>query len=360
MDSRSSFLLQVLEKLASPLVASISEVAVRQMMMPDPSQPSTMRPEAEQVAGLLTKSTQMSIGLSELIDLKLPENEADSLRLALTSLSSPLVANIYRLAGRTPTDAEIDRVMAAMNAVFTYSENFSPASDATARMAVLDQDFYPADKVQVALMYMSALLPAVNSVMAYSFGVPEKKLIQDVTERLLEEAKDMRARMFPQLTDARQISQADLAVLRMATLIYSQCHFGEMAKLMATEEQARQGLAPAMTTLWSAFSLRMEMLEILADVMVPGEEAPVAATAAGGAGGVKPAVQSAAPSPAEPQAAAAVPSGPAAAQAAPAAAAAPPAPSTPSAPPASEAAPPANQGGEKPNPMSFFAKKNTA
>ncbi len=342
MDSRSVFLLQVLEKLASPLVASISEVAVRQMMMPDPAQPATMRPEAEQVASLLTKSTQMSIGLSELIDLKLPENEADSLRLALTSLASPLVANIYRLAGRTPTDAEVDRAMAAMNAVFTYSENFAPASDANARMAVLDQDFYPADKTQVALMYMSALLPAVNSVMAYSFGVPEKKLIQDVTERLLEEAKDMRARMFPKLKDERAISQADLAVLRMATLIYSQCHFGEMAKLMATEEQARQGLAPAMTTLWAAFSLRMEMLEILADVMVPGdeEEAPAAA-ATGGSGAVKP--EAAPPANVSPLPTAA---------AAPAAA-------TPQAPAVDNAAPPPASG-EKPNPMSFFAKKNTA
>jgi hypothetical protein len=286
MDSRSAFLLQVLEKLASPLVASISEVAVRQMMMPDPAQPSTMRPEAEQVAGLLTKSTQMSIGLSELIDLKLPENEADSLRLALTSLSSPLIANIYRLAGRTPTDNEVERVMAAMNAVFTYSENFAPAADATVRMATLEQDFYPADKVQISLMYMSALLPAVNSVMAYSFGQPEKKLIQEVTERLLEEAKDLRTRMFPKLKDERKISQADLAVLRMATLIYSQCHFGEMAKLMATEEQARQGLAPAMTTLWQAFSLRMEMLEILADIMVPDDEE--AEEAESGAEAVKP------------------------------------------------------------------------
>lgn len=340
MDSRSSFLLQVLEKLASPLVASISEVSVRQMMMPDPSQPSTMRPEAEQVAGLLTKSTQMSIGLSELIDLKLPENEADSLRLALTSLASPLVANIYRLAGRTPTDAEIDRVMAAMNAVFTYSENFTPASDATARMAVLDQDFYPADKVQVALMYMSALLPAVNSVMAYSFGVPEKKLIQDVTERLLEEAKDMRARMFPKLKSERETSQADLAVLRMATLIYSQCHFGEMAKLMATEEQARQGLAPAMTTLWAAFSLRMEMLEILADVMIPEDEDAEVPAAAGSGDAVKPEMQVPAPAGAAP-----LPTAPAAPAAA--------APATPAAP----AAPPAETTGEKPNPMSFIPKK---
>ena len=339
MDSRSAFLLQVLEKLASPLVASISEVAVRQMMMPDPAQPSTMRPEAEQVAGLLTKSTQMSIGLSELIDLKLPENEADSLRLALTSLSSPLIANIYRLAGRTPTDNEVERVMAAMNAVFTYSENFAPASDATVRMATLEQDFYPADKVQISLMYMSALLPAVNSVMAYSFGQPEKKLIQDVTERLLEEAKDLRARMFPKLKDERKVSQADLAVLRMATLIYSQCHFGEMAKLMATEEQARQGLAPAMTTLWQAFSLRMEMLEILADIMVPDEDAEEAESSTSA---VKPEavaeVAKVAPEPVLP-----------AVQEAPI-----------PAPAIVEAANQSAETGAPKNPMSFFVKKNTA
>lgn len=345
MDSRSIFLLQVLEKLASPLVASISEVSVRQMMMPDPGQAGAMRPEAEQVAGLLTKSTQMSIGLSELVDLKLPEGEADSLRLALASLSSPLVANIYRLAGRTPTDAEIDRVMAAMNAVYTYSDNFAPAADASARMAVLDQDFYPSDPIQISLQYMSALLPAVNSVMAYSFGQPEKKLIQDVTERLLKESRDLRAKMFPHMTEARDTSKADLAILRMATLIYSQCHFGEMAKLMATEEQARQGLAPAMTTLWQAFSLRMQMLEVLAEVMVPGERPAAATAATGSGGGVTPATTAA--TPATPPAAPAAPVTPVT-------------PATPAAAPAEQAAPPAAaEDSSGKSPMSFFVKKNT-
>ena len=57
MDTKSAFLLQVLEKLAAPMVAAISEVSVRQSLIPDPSQPGAMRPEAEQVANLLTKST---------------------------------------------------------------------------------------------------------------------------------------------------------------------------------------------------------------------------------------------------------------------------------------------------------------
>ncbi|MBP9049592.1 MAG: hypothetical protein KBF91_00035 [Alphaproteobacteria bacterium] len=283
MDNRSTFLLQVLEKLASPLVAAISEVSVRQMMIPDPTKPGAMRPEAEQVASLLTKSTQMSIGLSNLVDMRLPDNEADSLRLALTSLSSPLMANIYRLAGRTPTEAEIERVTAAMSAVISYSENFTPAGDATVRMTGLEADFMPSDPAQIRILYMSAILPAVNSVMAYSFGLPEKKLVQDVADRLVHEAKTLRLRAFPDMNE-REGAKSDLALLRMAALIYSQCHFAEMAKLMATEDQVRQGLAPTMTTLWQAFGLRMQMLEVLADALVPGGTAKRSGSGTSGGG----------------------------------------------------------------------------
>lgn len=270
MEQRSAFLLQVLEKLAAPLVAAISEVAVRQQMAPDPSKHGSMKPEAEQVAGLLTKSTQMSIGLAGLVDMNMPENEADSMRLALTSLASPLIANIYRLAGRSPTDQEIERVTAALNAVISYADGFSPAGDATTRLTNLENDFAPSDPSQVSILYMSALLPAINSVMSYSFGVPEKRLVQDVGERLVREAKVLRGRMFPLMSDEVEIAKADLALLRIVASIYSQCHFAEMAKLMATEEQTRQGMAPAMTSLWQAFILRIQMIEVLGDVLIPG------------------------------------------------------------------------------------------
>jgi hypothetical protein len=328
MDSRSLFLLQVLEKLASPLVAAINEVSVRQMMIPDPAQPGSMKPEAEQVATLLTRSTQTSIGLSSLVDMKLSDSEADSLRLALTSLASPLIANFYRLAGRAPTESEVGRVMDAMNAVIAYSDNFAPAADASVRMRALENDFFPSDPAQVTLLYMSALLPAVNSVMAYSFGQPEKKLIQDVAVRLVQESKTLRIRLFPAMGE-QEAAKAELAILRMAALIYSQCHFAEMAKLMATEDQARQGLAPAMTTLWQSFILRIQMLEILADVLVPGGKARVGSSGSASGGGVKPGLAAAAPLAANgPKAASAIPA----------------------------AAKSATEG----NPMSFFVKKSSS
>jgi hypothetical protein len=269
MTPRSQFLIQVLEKLASPMVAAISEVSVRTNMIPDASQKGALKPEAEQVAQLLTKSTQLSIGLSELMDLKVDEKEADSIRLALTSLASPLVANVYRIAGRVPTDIEMEKVVGALNAVMPFSDQFVTASDVNARMAHLDTDFFPVDPHQITLQYLNLLLPAVNSIMAYSFGQNEKKLIQEVSAKLIEDSKAFRVRIFPDLSES-EAARSELAVLRMASMIYSQCHFGEMAKLMATEEQARQGLAPTMDSLWQAFGLRMQMLEILADTLIPG------------------------------------------------------------------------------------------
>lgn len=296
MDTKATFLLQVLEKLAAPMVAAISEVSVRQSLIPNPAQPGAMRPEAEQVAGLLTKSTQLSIGLSSLIDMKLEEREADSLRLALTSLASPLMSNVYRLAGRPPEDAEIQRITDAMAAVVTYSDSYHAAADANVRMAQIDADFFPSDESQVSILYMSALLPVVNSIMAYSFGQPEKKLVQEVTERLVRESKFLRAKMFPNVPEGQMAAKADLALLRMAALIYSQCHFAEMAKLMATEDQVRQGMAPTMTTLWQSFILRMQMLEVLGDALVPGLRRTVEDMVGGtsgksSGGGVRPAPQ---------------------------------------------------------------------
>jgi hypothetical protein len=297
METKTAFLLQVLEKLAAPMVAAISEVSVRQSLIPDPSKPGAMRPEAEQVAGLLTKSTQLSIGLANLVDMKADESEADSIRLALTSLASPLMSNVYRLAGRAPTDNEIQRISEAMSAVVSYSDGYRTAADANVRMSQIDADFFPSDDAQVSLLYMSALLPVVNSIMAYSFGQPEKKLVQDVTERLVRESKFLRAKMFPEIPEGSMAAKADLALLRMAGLIYSQCHFAEMAKLMATEDQVRQGMAPTMTALWQSFILRMQMLEILGDALIPGLRRTVSdmvgsRSGGGGSGSVKPAVAS--------------------------------------------------------------------
>ncbi len=177
--------------------------------------------------------------------------------------------------------------------------------------------------------------------MAYSFGQPEKKLVQDVTERLVKEAKTFRENIFPELSDKEAV-RAELAVLRMAALIYSQCHFAEMAKLMATEEQARQGLAPAMTTLWQAFGLRLQMLEVVAEALVPGAKSKRVSTSSKAPEVEKP-IQQMPPEPVKEAPADAAEEAPKAPPVAPKAE------SNPSNPPST---PPSN-------PMSFFTKKTS-
>ena len=329
MTPRSQFLIQVLEKLASPMVAAISEVSVRNNLVPDTSQKGALKPEAEQVAQLLTKSTQLSIGLSDLMDLKVDEKEADSIRLALTSLASPLIANVYRIAGRVPTEAEMERVVGALNSVIPFSDQFVTAADVNARMAHLDTDFFPVDSHQITLQYINLLLPAVNSIMAYSFGMPEKKMVQDVTDRLIKDAKAFRERIFPNLKEG-EAARAELAVLRMAAMIYSQCHFSEMAKLMATDEQARQGLAPTTDSMWQAFGLRMQMLEVLAETLIPGGEVSESKSSKSGAKAAKPAAVKAEEEPAKP------------------------------AEKPAKSADSEKKAGDSSDPMSFFVKKNTA
>jgi hypothetical protein len=87
------------------------------------------------------------------------------------------------------------------------------------------------------------------------------------------------------------MAKADLALLRIVASIYSQCHFAEMAKLMATEEQSRQGMAPAMTSLWQAFILRVQMIEVLGSILIPGvADEEKAGTSRSGGGGKSPSV----------------------------------------------------------------------
>lgn len=292
MDQRSQFLVQVLEKLASPLVAAISEVSVRQIMAsPDGqslSPDQTLKNEAQQLASLLTSSTQLSISLSSLIDTGAMGGEnADAVRVALAGIASPLVANSYRLAGRYPSEAEINRLAGAMGTVITYANNFDAAAEAKARLQNFDHDFAPLDADQQLLKYMFILLPVMNCILTYPFGMPEKKLLQDVVERLIRSVKTLRETLFPNMADI-MAAQAELALLKTAALIYSQCHFAEMAKLMAAEDGDRQGMPPPMDALWQAYEQRFAMVQILAQTLVPNKGS---AGSSSGAAAVTPAHQ---------------------------------------------------------------------
>ena len=298
------FLVQVMEKIGSPLIASVNDVAARlKAQNPDAdanADPATAQAEdATKVATLLNKSVQVALSMSKMLDLSHDDREADSVRLSLTALAGPMLANQYRMSTRLPGENDIKRIVTSLEAVMTFSDNFTVAGDATVRLNQIDKDFFPADPTQIQIMYIQALVPTVNAVVAFPFGQPERKLVQDITGRLIAKAKEIVSINFPNLAE-QQAKKSELAVLRSLATIYSQCHFGEMARLMALPADQRQ--QTSLDPVWASFDLRASLLEVLAAQAVPDS----AQGQAGSSGGVAPAqnLQSEPPQNVAPQASA--------------------------------------------------------
>ncbi len=225
--------------------------------------------EAERIASLLKSAAEMGFALSHQMDLRmLDASAADGVRLTLATLAAPLVANLYRVNGRTPATHDIDRMVAAMQAVTLFADNYNAAADANVRLQNIDEDFAPADSAQVQLMTLSALMPAINAVCTFSFGQPEKNLLAQVTERLHATARGLRSTFFGGLSE-RDALRAEITLLRVAANLYSQVHFTEMSKLMFLEDAERDqvDLSARLQDLWGIVDQRLAMLSVLADAL---------------------------------------------------------------------------------------------
>lgn len=327
MTQRSALQMQVFEKLGAPILAAIGEVAARG----EGGAPDDPRAEARRVALMLGKAVQASIALSNAMDLKDDDGQADSIRLALASLSGSLIAGSYRLTGRVPEDAEIGRIVSALEAVLSFADNFSPAADTMGRLRALEPGAVPYDDNQVAVLYFNRMVPVVDAVAAFSFGRPEKKLVQEIAGRLNRRAGEMREALSGPAADPRAARQEELTLLAALVDIYHGCHRAETLRLMAMDDAARMDAARSnggvlsMDPVWDAFEMRVAMLEALG--------AGVAADGPASSSPFAPAPQTPAQAPPV--------------FAPPREAAAPPAPAQP----VQESAPPAAPSG---NPMSFF------
>ena len=325
MDQRAQYLIQILEKIGSPLMTAITQVSSRG---PDDGQ------DAQKMATLLAKTVQASIEMGNATDLARAGVQDDSVRVALAALAGPLVAEQFKSGGKIPGDAELKRIVTALQAVMTFSENFAPSKQNTARMENISADGARVDAHQIDVQYIQAFVPVVNVIGSFSFGQSEQKLIMDIAGRLVTKAAELREALAQNLSDDDQ-KLTELAILRALAPLYAACHTAETERLtkVRTEDQAHL----SMDQLWKSFDIRVSMLETLIQNLLPKRAGSAATTSKA------PAPVTAAPPTAPPvqQHAAPPPSPPA------------PPPQVFASPPAQQqAAPPAAAG----NPMSMFAK----
>ncbi|QQG36435.1 MAG: hypothetical protein HYS17_01185 [Micavibrio aeruginosavorus] len=263
MNQRAAFLFQILEKIGAPLMAAASAVQSE----------GESRPEAAVVAELLARAVQSGVELSNIMDIKESGAEGEAVRLALAGLASQLLAGQYRQKGRIPGEGETARLIAALSATLTFADNFSPAAGNTRRLAALEAGMPPADDVQVMMQCLHAFDPVVLAISEYSFGVPERKLVQEVTERLVATAGGIAHRLLTDETLSDR-KQAELVLLRALAPLYCEAHCAETKRLAGLADSEREQLAHGAAALpmegvWQVFERRAAMMELFAQTLLP-------------------------------------------------------------------------------------------
>ena len=322
MHHRAEYLLQVLEKIGAPLLSSVITVNARG--------DGQLHNEAQKIAELLAKTVQTSIDMSHSLDLGPTGEMSDSVRIALTGLAGPLVAGSFKNTAKAPADAEIKRMVAALQAVLTFAENFEANSENAGRLGNLSADGQSVDAPQSYVQYISAFIPVINAISAFSFGQPEQKLIMDISSQLRVRATQMRERMFGDLGTDNQ--RTELGILKSIAQIFVACHEAETIRIQSLNDDERAQIQTpdgiALTKLWEAFDVRAAMLEAISQGIAKNKAA--ASQGGGGSGSVR-------PKPVEqPQAQAPV-----------------------APPPAAPPAPPPQQEQQAANPMAMFKKPET-
>lgn len=289
MTDRSTFLVHIMEKLALPLMQAVTAVSLR---APDAAASDT-RKDAEKLAELIAKTVQASLGLSESLKVTSTDASGDAVRLALTASASPLIANYYTIAGKAPTDQDVKKMVTSMQAVLGFADNFAATAENELRLQNVDPDYVPGDKNQINIQFVSAMVPVINSIHAFSFGRSEEPLVKETGNRLLAKMDTVCIKIYGG-TDAPKDNPAlGIRVLKALSGIYASCHQEETVRVMsmAPEDRAKltgdnAGLLP-MDNIWTAFDQRVSMMVALGrsafgmdDEPAQSQSQPDAATAA--------------------------------------------------------------------------------
>ncbi|MCC7305825.1 MAG: hypothetical protein IT558_06150 [Alphaproteobacteria bacterium] len=284
MHHRAEYLLQVLEKIGSPLLASVTQANARSN--------APLHQEAQKIAELLAKSVHAGIEIGRIMDLGPTGEITDPLRLALTGLASELIAGSFSHSGKSPGEADIKKMVSALQAVLTFSDNFMADSETAGRLKDISAQGQITDPPQMHVQYIHAFIPAVNAIAAFPFGQAEQKLVMDISSRLVQEAANLRQSALGDLGAANK--RAELAILSALAKLYAACHESETARIMNLTDEERSRQALSIDPVWENFALRASMLETLAKGIL-GSSMQASTSSGGGMNPAPPPVQASAP-----------------------------------------------------------------
>lgn len=226
--------------------------------------------DAQHVAELITNSVQLSVSVSESMQLQENEEGADSVRLALAALVSPCVAEYYQHHGQAPAEKDLGKIAKSFQTVLTFSENFSQIPGHIQRLQALGPDLAAHDENQLILCHLKAALPIVKAVNGFSFGQNETILLQEIVSRLTQRAQSLYQELCEEKVGSVDVGQKqyyELMVFVALAQLYSDAHLAETQRLSTIQDS--EGAA-SIDTVWSSFDTKLAMLVAVLRAGVPG------------------------------------------------------------------------------------------
>jgi len=266
MNNRARYYIQILDKVATPLMRAMSTRA----------EATDTATQAQTMAELLAGSMKTSIALGDIIDIGTMGEKTDSMRVALAGLAAPLVATHFEKTGKAPEEGDVKALTASMQAALSFGENFTPTAENAERLEGLETS-PPTDIPQIQAQYMHTLTPIVQAVQDFSFGHQAGKLVTDITSQLTARAEHI-AGQIADTDDEITKKRTALPILASLVSIYTDCHTAETARIQSLDDDARAALPKdgnglALTTLWEAYDIRFALLEILVGSIL-GDDTP--------------------------------------------------------------------------------------
>lgn len=290
MNPRTAYQLQILEKVGAPLLAAaqsrltaIPQEQTQKQTQEQAQDAGATRSEAAIVAELLARAVQSGLSLAQVMDVREQGADGESVRLALSALGASLVAGLYTQNGHVPGEADMQRQVAALSAALTFADNFAPAAANTGRLQDIEAGRIPGDETQVMIQCLLALSPVVSVIAEYAFGRTDKKMLLEVTARLVQKAGQLAQRLLPQAALSEQ-KFAELGFLRALGLLYSEAHRAETRRVLALNEAARAELTKdsggyiPLDHLWAEFDRHAALLDVLGQSLLPAMMAAAGAS----------------------------------------------------------------------------------
>lgn len=249
---QSTFLSSIMPEIGLPLVRTIIENCPS-------SDEQTITQEMEK---LLAQTIRNNDYIKDALGINDKSHENSDLYLMLSSLSSKIIASHYKRTKTPPTDKNLKQITGAINALLTFSENYTPI--------ISLMDAYPenANKPSLSpkhttdLIYISIFLPLINAVSTFSFGLNPSRMIQNVSEKMNIRTAQIRSHLLGDSLNDNDRKTAEIRIIKTLIDLYSSCYMQEIDRItkLSQPEQHAQDNTQQIEHIWALFENRVSLL----------------------------------------------------------------------------------------------------